>query len=77
VIRTIISLDSQDKQWLARKARRKRTTIAALVRDAVRRARAQDERQAPSLDGLLAKTSGLRSGSDGLAEQQALRDEWS
>ncbi len=78
MIRTLISLDDEDKQWLDRKAKEEGTTMAQLVRIAVRRYREQSEREAsqPSLEELLRQTSGLLKEGDGLEAQIRLRDEW-
>jgi len=78
MIRTLISLDEEDKRWLDRKAKEDGMTMAQLVRIAVRRYREQCEREAaaPSLEDLLQRTSGLWKGGDGLAAQLRLRDEW-
>ena len=78
MIRTLISLDEEDKRWLDRKAKEDGMTMAQLVRIAVQRYREQCEREAaaPSLEDLLQRTSGLWKGGDGLAAQLRLRDEW-
>ena len=78
MIRTLISLEEEDKRWLDRKAKEDGMTMAQLVRIAVSRYREQCEREAtaPSLEELLRRTSGLRNGGDGLEEQVRLRDEW-
>lgn len=76
MIRTLISLDEEDKQWLDRRAKEEGTTMAELVRIAVRRYREQQESGEPSLDQLLRQTSGLWKGGEGLEHQRALRDEW-
>lgn len=78
MIRTLISLEEEDKRWLDRKAKEDGMTMAQLVRIAVSRYREQCEREAmaPSLAELLRRTSGLSKGGDGLEEQVHLRDEW-
>jgi hypothetical protein len=78
MIRTLISLDDEDKRWLDRKAKEDGMTMAQLVRIAVRRYREQCEREAtqPSLEELLRRTSGLWPGGDGLEAQLRLRGEW-
>lgn len=77
MIRTLISLDPDDKSWLARKAQTSKTTIAALVRQAVKQMRSQDEIESPSFNAILDRTQGIWQGEDGLSFQQSLRDEWS
>jgi Ribbon-helix-helix protein, copG family len=78
MIRTLISLEDEDKRWLDRKAKEDGMTMAQLVRIAVTRYREQCEREAvaPSLEELLRRTSGLWKGGDGLEAQVRLRDEW-
>jgi len=77
MIRTIVSLDPEDKLWLDRKAEEEKLTMTELVRQAIRRYRAECETTAPpSLDQLLAETSGLWRREDGLDYQRRLRQEW-
>jgi hypothetical protein len=78
MIRTLISLSEEDKQWLDRRAKEEGKTMTELVRIAVRQYRKQCEQQGaePSLDQLLEQTSGLWRGGDGLAAQLQARDEW-
>jgi hypothetical protein len=76
MIRTIISLDPEDKLWLDRKAEEEKVTMTELVRQAIRRYREECETATPSLDRLLAETSGLWPQEDGLDYQQRLRQEW-
>jgi hypothetical protein len=76
MIRTLISLDPEDKLWLDRKAEEENVTMTELVRQAIRRYRVERETASPSLDRLLAETSGLWSREDGLDYQQRLRQEW-
>lgn len=78
MIRTLISLEDEDKRWLDRRAKEEGATMAQVVRTAVRRYREQCEREAgePSLEELLQRTSGLWKGGDGLEAQLRLRGEW-
>lgn len=78
MIRTLISLEDEDKRWLDRRAKEEGTTMVHLVRIAVRRYREQSEREAeaPTLEQLLQRTAGLWKGGDGLETQWQLRDEW-
>lgn len=78
MIRTLISLDDEDKTWLDRRAKEEGLTMTQLVRNAVKRYREQCEASAgePSLDQLLQRTAGIRQGGDGLAWQQEVRGEW-
>ena len=79
MIRTLISLDEEDKQWLDRRAQEEGMTMTELVRIAVRRYREQCERGTaaePTLEQLLRQTSGLWREGDGLAAQIRAREEW-
>lgn len=76
MVRTVVSLDPDDKDWLDRQARARSVTMTELVRDAVRRLREHEERASPPFDELLRRTSGLWKQGDGLVYQQSSRDEW-
>jgi len=76
VIRTLISLDPEDKLWLDRKAEEENVSMTQLVRTAIRRYREERETEAPTLDRLLEETAGILKGEDGLAVQLRLRGEW-
>jgi hypothetical protein len=76
MIRTIVSLDPDDKAWLDRKARQERTPMTRLVRRAIRRMREESEARPSGFERLLRATSGLRKFDDGLAYQRKLRAEW-
>lgn len=75
MIRTLISLDEQDKAWLDRRARETGQPMTALVRDAVALYRAQS-RSTGDAGTLLERTRGLWKQGDGLAWQRTLRAEW-
>ncbi len=77
MIRTIISLDPEDKLWLDRAARRERVPMTRLVRRAIRRMRQAQEANPEGFDRLLHDTGGLSKTGDGLATQRRLRAEWS
>jgi hypothetical protein len=78
MIRTLISLDDEDKTWLDRKAKEEGITMAQVVRSAVKRYREQCEASEtePSLEQLLRRTAGSWREGDGLAYQRAVRGEW-
>jgi hypothetical protein len=78
MIRTLISLEDEDKKWLDRRAKEEGSTMTELVRVAVRQYREQcDTSQgAESLEQLLRRTAGIWREGEGLAYQQAVRDEW-
>ena len=76
MVRTVISLDPDDKAWLDRQARRERTPMTRLVRRAIQRLRKESEAHPSRFDLLLRETSGSRKFGDGLAYQRKLRGEW-
>ena len=76
MVRTVISLDEQDKDWLDRRAAEEGVPMTALVRRAVQLLRAHADRDDPPLEELLASTRGTWRHGDGLAYQRRLRDEW-
>ena len=77
MIRTVVSLDPEEKRWLDRRAKEEETSMAEMVRRAVRSYREQqEERERPSLEEMLRRTRGIWRRDDGLHYQDALRDEW-
>ena len=76
MVRTVVSLDMEDKTWLDRRARKESVSMAELIRKAIRRFREQSEPEPQSLDQLLRETSGIWPGKDGLSYQLEVRDEW-
>ncbi|HYG64076.1 MAG TPA: CopG family transcriptional regulator [Thermoanaerobaculia bacterium] len=76
MIRTLISLDAEEKRWLDRRAEEEGVTMTQIVRTAVRRYREQCEAGEPSLEEMLRRTSGLWKGEEGLAYQDRIRGEW-
>jgi hypothetical protein len=75
MVRTVISLDEDDKRWLDRRAVREGISMTELIRRAVKRFRSE-ETEAQAFDRLLRATSGIGSGEDGLVVERRLRDEW-
>ena len=74
MIRTVVSLDEDDKRWLDRRAQEEGVPMTELVRRAVRRLRAEDER--PSFDDVVEASRGIWKQGDGLKWQEELRREW-
>ena len=77
MIRTLISIDPEEKAWLDRKARELGVPMTAVVREAVARYRLEESRSGN--DGLadaLEQTRGLWRHGDGAAWQRQHRDEW-
>ncbi len=75
MVRTLVSLDEEDKQWLDEKASREGVPMTEVVRRALRRMRSE-EMAAGAFDELLKATRGIGSGEDGLVVQRRLRNEW-
>jgi hypothetical protein len=75
MVRTVVSLDEDDKRWLDNEAAREGVPMTEVIRRAVRRLRSEHERTA-DFDRLLAATRGIGSGEDGLEVQRRLRGEW-
>jgi len=76
MIRTVISLDAEDKAWLDRTAKRQRKTMTQLVRHAVQRLRQESESAPSGFERLLRDTRGIWKSGDGLAYQKKMRREW-
>ena len=73
--RTIISIDEDDKNWLAQRAKREKVPMAEIVRRAIHRMREEEAARATFAQALQ-ETSGIWPEGDGLHYQQALRNEW-
>lgn len=73
MIRTIISLDAEDKSWLDRRAEKTGVPMTQVVREAIRRMRHEEDE---SFDALLERTRGNWRHGDGLAYQRRLRRQW-
>ena len=76
MIRTVISIDKESKEWLDQQARRENVSTAELIRTAVRKYRDEKKRETLPLSDLLKQTSGIWKGGDGLSYQRRLRKEW-
>ncbi|MBI5439466.1 MAG: CopG family transcriptional regulator [Nitrosomonadales bacterium] len=80
--RTIISLEPEERDWLAHRAQVEHVPQTEVVRRALQLYRKKAETQktetrvAQSFEKLARLTSGIRQGEDGLVVQQHLRDEW-
>jgi hypothetical protein len=75
-VRTLVSLDVEDKAWLDRKAREERTPMTRLVRRAIRQMREDSQSRPSQFDKLLRETSGMGRFGDGLKYQRKLRKAW-
>lgn len=76
MIRTLISLEPDDKAWLERKARQERIPMTRLVGRAIKRMREESESKPSRFNLLLRETSGIQKFGDALAYQRKLRREW-
>lgn len=76
MIRTLISLDPEDKAWLERRSRQEGAPMARLVRRAIKRLREESEASPSRFEVLLRETAGMLKAGDGLAAQRRLRREW-
>jgi hypothetical protein len=75
--RTIISLEPEERAWLARRAKVEHVPQTEVVRRALKLYRQNAGiREPQSFEELARLTSGIRQGEDGLVAQQCLRDEW-
>ena len=73
MIRTLISLEPEDKAWLARQAQEQGVPEAEVVRRALRQFRKQQD---DSFERVLRRTRGIWKQGDGLAYQRRRRREW-
>lgn len=76
MVRTLISLDDDDKRWLDAQAASEGVPMTEIIRRAVKALRHEKRRQRPDLDDLLRKTSGIWKKGDGLEYQKRIRREW-
>ena len=76
MVRTVISLDAEDKAWLDQAARSERIPMTKLVRRAIRRLRQEQEAAPQGFERLLRETAGTWKAGDGLAYQRRVRAEW-
>ena len=75
MVRTIISLAEDDKDWLLEQAKHDHISMAEVIRKAIHEYR-RTKKTKPSIDELLTKTSNTWTQGDGLTYQKKLRDEW-
>ena len=75
-VRTVISLDDDDKAWLDAEAAREQVPMTELIRRAVRLLRSRQPVDGTSLEELLRRTAGTWREGDGLEYQRRVRSEW-
>lgn len=77
MIRTIISLNENEKNWLDQISKLKHVSMAHIIREAIQEYRHNHSTQIKTdLDSLLEQTRGIWQGEDGLTTQNNIRDEW-
>ncbi len=78
MLRTIISLDMQDKNWITRQAKKEKISQTELIRRAIKayRKKIDEKSKSAQFNELLDKTQGILQIEDGLKYQTKLRDEW-
>lgn len=77
MVRTVVSLEEDDKDWLDRKAAEEGIPMTELIRRAVRLLRSENRHpQMRSRDELLEVTAGLWKKGDGLDYLERLRGQW-
>lgn len=76
MVRTVISLDPEDKRWLDQHAKETHVSMTEVVRRAVHLYRETTSRETPPLADLLEQTRGLWKRGDGLSYQTGIRGEW-
>ena len=76
MIRTVISLSDEDKDWLDRKAQEEGVPMTQLVRRAVVLLREHMAKDPPTFEQLLESTRNMWPNEDGLEYQRKLRNEW-
>ncbi len=76
MIRTVISISEDDKEWLEKRAAEDGIPMTEVVRRALHLMQEVEEREKPPTETLLARTRGLWKKGDGLEYQRRLRGEW-
>lgn len=77
MIRTVISLDENEKAWLDRVSKTQKVSLAELIRIAIKEYHQSNRNLDRSdFDQILEKTKGIWSEEEGLIYQDKIRDEW-
>ncbi len=77
LVRTVISLDDEQKTWLEQQTALRRVSMAALIRQAVSEFQIREQRgSAASFQEMLKHTAGIWQAGDGLEYQERIRKEW-
>ena len=77
LVRTVISMDDEQKAWLDQQVALRRVSMAALIRQAVSEFQRREQRGAAvSFQEVLKQTADIWQGGDGLGYQERIRQEW-
>ena len=77
LVRTVVSLDDEQRAWLDRQAALRHVSRASLIRRAVSEFRMREQcGSSASFQEVLKQTVGIWQGGDGLEYQERLRKEW-
>lgn len=77
MIRTVISLEPEEKAWIDQLASKEHVSMATVIRKAIQHYRDDVEAaQRPTFKELLKKTKGISELGDGLQYQMDIRSEW-
>jgi len=75
MVRTVVSLEEDDKRWLDERAQKEGVPMTELIRRGVRLLRGESRRARPELSDLLERTAGVWKHGDGLKYQEKMRRE--
>lgn len=77
LVRTVISLNKDDKKWLDKKASKDHIPMTEMVRRAIAHYRhCEDVNNLSANKSILQETSGIWTKGDGLSYQEKIRSEW-
>lgn len=77
MIRTVVSLEPEEKTWVDQQAAKEHVSMATIIRDAIHHYRQELETEKrPSFTELLKQTQGITEMDDGLQYQINIRNEW-
>ena len=76
MVRTVVSLEENDKRWLDERAAAEGVPMTEMIRRAVRLLRQQSRLRRPPVEDLLDRTAGVWKRGDGLRYQKKIRREW-
>lgn len=76
MVRTVISLDEGDKDWLDRQAARRKVAMTSLVREAIALLRREEAARSRGGADVLERSRGIWKRGDGLEWQNRMRDAW-